>query len=250
MNIFKRILGHVYYFYGMIVFIITLILIALVPSWIVLQIPEPKRARIIRPIYNFWMHLVLWLVFCPVRRVGKDYFKKGQTYVVLFNHNSFVDIMVSTPWTPGANKTLAKDDLAKIPIFGVIYRTGSILVTRDSEASRKQSFVEMQNTLKMGLNLILYPEGTRNKTNNPLGEFKDGAFINAIRSQKPIVPGVLFNTKKILPPRPKFWAWPAKIEVHFLPPIETKGMSLREIEQLKNRIYQQMHDYIVQHQKS
>lgn len=247
MNIFKRILGHIYFFYGMIIFIVTLLVIALVPSFIALQMPEPRRAKFIHRLYEFWMRLILPLVFNPVKRVGKENFKEGETYVVVFNHNSLVDIMVSTPWTPGANKTLAKVEMSRIPIFGVIYKTGSILVDRKSEASRKQSFIEMQNTLKMGLHLILYPEGTRNKTNEPLGEFKDGAFVTAIRAQKPIIPGVIFNTKKILPNRPKLWAWPSKIEIHFLPAIATKGKSLRDAAALKNETRNSMYDYIVQH---
>lgn len=247
MNFFKRIAGHIYFFYGMIIFIITLLLIAFIPTLIALQLPEPKRAKRIHKIYRFWMGVVLPLVFIRVVRSGKENFKQGATYVVVFNHNSLVDIIVSTPWTPGANKTLAKIEMAKIPVFGTIYRAGSILVDRSSDGSRKQSFIEMQNTLKLGLHLILYPEGTRNKTNEPLGEFKDGAFVTAIRAQKSIIPGLLFNTRKILPNKPKLWAFPYKIKIDFLPAVATAGLSLREADALKETVHKIMYDYIVQH---
>jgi len=249
MNIIKRILGHLYYVYGMVIFLITLLLIAFPLSALSLQFPEPRRAKVVHWSYRLWMEIMLPLVFIFVKRSGKEQFEKGENYVVVLNHNSFVDILVSTPWVPGPNKTLAKSELATIPVFGTVYRTGSILVKREDDKSRKESFVEMQRTLKMGLHLILYPEGTRNKTDQPMGTFHDGAFVTAIRAQKPVIPGVLLHTKGILPERPKFWAWPSPVKICFLPPVPTKGMSLRDAETLKNTIHQQMLNFIVQHQK-
>ncbi len=193
MNIIRRILGHCYFFAGMILFVSTM-LIVIIPASIALLFPEPYRARIIHPTYRIWMGVFLPLVGCPVLRRGRRNFVKGENYVVVVNHNSLVDIPVSTPWIPGPNKTLAKAEMAKTPIFGVIYRAGSILVQREDDASRRESFTKMQQTLKMGLHLCLYPEGTRNKTDQPLQPFFDGAFIAAIRAQKPIMPAVIFGT--------------------------------------------------------
>lgn len=249
MHILKRILGHLYYIYGMVIFLITLLLIAFPLSALALQFREPRRAKVVHGSYRLWMEIMLPLVFIFVKRSGKEQFEKGENYVVVLNHNSFVDILVSTPWVPGPNKTLAKSELAAIPVFGTVYRTGSILVKREDDKSRKESFVEMQRTLKMGLHLILYPEGTRNKTGQPMGAFHDGAFVTAIRAQKSVIPGVLLHTKGILPDRPKFWAWPSPVKICFLPPVSTKGLSLRDAETLKNTIHQQMLNFIVQHQK-
>jgi 1-acyl-sn-glycerol-3-phosphate acyltransferase len=246
MNIFKRIAGHIYFFVGMILFVITM-LVALIPAGIALYFPEPRRARIIHPTYKIWMSIFLPLVGCFVRRKGKERFVKGENYVVVVNHNSLVDIPVSTPWIPGPNKTLAKVEMAKIPLFGIIYRAGSILVDRKEESSRKESFTRMQETLKLGLHLCLYPEGTRNKSDAPLQPFYDGAFIAAIRAQKPIMPAVIFGTRDILPNRPKLWARPKVIRYHFLEPIPTKGLSMSDRHELKEKVYKIMEAYILQH---
>jgi len=244
MNIFKRVLGHLYFFYGILLFCITM-LIAIIPTGISLLYNDPKRSRISYNAFRVWMGIYMPLVFCPVRRKGKEHFKKGENYVVVINHNSFVDIPVSSPWVPGPNKTLAKAELARTPLFGIIYRSGSILVDRKSEHSRKESFTRMQEALKKGLHLTLYPEGTRNKTDEPLQPFFDGAFITAIRAQKPIIPGIIFGTKKILPLKPKLWAWPHRIDFHFLEAIPTKGMSMSDRGALKDRVYNIMKEYII-----
>lgn len=246
MNIFKRIAGHLYFFAGMILFVATM-LVVILPAGIALMFSEPRRARIVHRTYKIWMSVFLPLVGCPVRRKGKHHFRKGENYVVVVNHNSLVDIPVSTPWIPGPNKTLAKIEMARIPLFGIIYRAGSILVDRDADKSRKESFTKMQETLKQGLHLCLYPEGTRNKSEAPLQPFYDGAFIAAIRAQKPIVPAVIFGTRDILPNKPKLWARPKVIRYHFLEPVPTQGLSMSDRHELKEKIFRIMESHIIQH---
>ena len=198
MRTFRYFFGYIFFFYAMVLFVATM-LIVFIPVWVTTLFKEPRRSQLLHPVFKAWMSVFLPLVFCPVRRKGKHFFEKGKNYVVVINHNSLADIPVSSPWIPGPNKTLAKAEMAKIPIFGVIYKAGSILVNRKHEGSRRESFVKMQQMLDLGLHLCLYPEGTRNKTEKPLQQFYDGAFIAAIKAQKPIIPALIFNTKKIYP---------------------------------------------------
>lgn len=240
----KDIPGHIYFICALIIFVVTM-LIVFIPIWLISLLPEPYRAKVLHPVFRLWMGVYMPLVFCPVIRKGKKHFKKGENYVVVINHNSLADIPVSSPWIPGPNKTLAKAEMARIPIFGVIYKTGSILVNRKSKNSRGESFSKMQQMLDLGMHLCLYPEGTRNKTNEPLQPFFDGAFITAIRAQKPVVPALIFNTGKILPHNKKLWARPMPVRFHFLEPIPTTGLTVNDVAAFKERIYNLMHDYYV-----
>ena len=249
MKAVKNILGYVYMVYALLLFVATM-LVVLIPIWIISMLPEPRRARALHPVFRLWMGTFMPLAFCPVKRKGKEHFKRGQNYVVVINHNSLADIPVSSPWIPGPNKTLAKVEMSKIPLFGLIYKTGSILVDRKKDNSRRESFTKMQDTLKMGIHLCLYPEGTRNKTDKPMQPFFDGAFITAIKAQKPIMPGVLFNTGKILPHNKTAWAWPMRIRIDFLAPIPTEGLTLSDLPALKQQIHSVMENYYVAHQNT
>jgi len=222
--------------YALVVFAVTM-LVVFVPIWIISLLPEPKRARALHLVFRVWMGVYMPLVFCPVFRKGKKNFKKGEQYVVVINHNSLADIPVSSPWIPGPNKTLAKVEMSKIPLFGMIYKTGSILVDRKKEGSRRESISKMQETLDMGIHLCLYPEGTRNKTTEPIQPFFDGAFVTAVKAQKAIMPGVIFNTGKILPHNKKFWARPMPIGIHFLEPVPTAGLTMNDVSELKERVH-------------
>lgn len=240
----KRILGHLYFAYALLLFALTM-LIVVIPIWMTTLFDEPRRAKLMHPIFRLWMGVYMPLAFCPVIRRGKQYFQKGKNYVVVCNHNSFADVPVSSPWIPGPNKTLAKAEMARIPIFGVIYKAGSVLVDRKSETSRRDSFIQMDKMLEKGLHLCLYPEGTRNKTSQPLQAFHKGAFRTAIEVQLPVIPALIFNTRGVLPGKPAFWAWPHRIHIHFLPPVATTGMQQGDAEALKEQVRTMMLEYYV-----
>lgn len=248
MQLLKNFLARLYAVYALILFAISLLIVVL-PVWVCSFLKEPKRSAVILDILRGWMAIFLPAIFCPVKRIGRGNFKKGKNYVVVCNHNSLMDVPVSTPSVPGINKTLAKIEMAKIPVFGLIYRSGSILIDRKDPRSRKESYKQMKQVLLQNMHLVLYPEGTRNKTEMPLKAFYDGAFSVAIETQKPIMPAVIFNTKKILPPGRKFYGWPSPIYIHFLPPIETQGLTSGDVIMLKENVHQLMTDYYLSHQK-
>lgn len=244
MHPIKRILGHIYFVYALTLFAATM-LIVIIPVWLTTLLKEPTRATVMHPIFRLWMGVYMPLALCPVFRKGKENFEYGKNYVVVCNHNSFADVPVSSPWIPGPNKTLAKVEMARIPLFGIIYKAGSVLVDRKNDSSRRESFNQMAQMLEKGLHLCLYPEGTRNKTDQPLQAFYDGAFTTAIRSQKSVIPGIIFNTRNILPDRPKFWAWPNVVHIHFLPAVSTDDLQMQDSGPLKDKIRAQMEAYYV-----
>lgn len=243
MNILKNILGRIFAAWALLTFILTMLVI-LLPAWAMGFFPEPKRTTYFINLSRLWM--AVWLPLAGIRLVvkGKEHFKKGENYVVVCNHNSFMDVPVTSPGIPGGNKTIAKSELSKIPLFGIIYRRGSVLVDRKSEESRKKSYAYMKRVLALGLHMCIYPEGTRNKTNAPLKEFKDGAFRLAIETQKQVIPAVLFNTKKVLPQHKPFFFWPGKIEMHFLPPVAVDEYAQDQSKELKEKVFRLMWDFI------
>jgi len=151
-----------------------------------------------------------------------------------------MDPPLSSPAIPGANKTIAKSEMAKIPLFGVVYKRGSVLVNRKSEENRKQSYAQMKKVLSMGMHMCIYPEGTRNKTDQPIQKFHDGAFRLSIETGHEVIPALLFHTKKVLPYNKTFFFWPHPVEMHFLPPISPDG---KDLATLKEEVFQCMKLY-------
>jgi 1-acyl-sn-glycerol-3-phosphate acyltransferase len=243
-KVVKNILGRIFALWAILVFVITM-LVFLLPIGITVLWPEPKRSRIAYFFWSGWMGSFLPLSGIFRKVVGKKHFKKGQNYVVICNHNSLLDPPVSSPTIPGPNKTIAKIEMARIPIFGIIYRRGAVLVDRKSEESRRASYGKMKEVLEQGLHMCIYPEGTRNKSREPLQRFQDGAFRLAIDTKKEIIPAVIFHTAKAMP-RKTFYYWPTVVEMHFLEPISVEG---KTVAQVKEESFQIMRDYYVKHNR-
>ncbi len=236
----KNIFGRIWAVWGLLWFIITM-LIFMIPFIIIYYRPEPRRTHNFIFLSRIWMGIYMPLIGCPVLTRGRKNFASGQNYIVLFNHNAFIDVPVSSPCTPGGNKTIAKTELASTPVFGMLYKMGSVLVDRNSEASRRESFSSMKQVLDMGLHMIIYPEGTRNRTTEPLKAFHNGAFRLAVATGKPIMPAIIFNSRKVMPPKPPFFLWPCPMRLHFLSPVAIDPADT--VEGLKEKLFVLMSDY-------
>ncbi|HTS42869.1 MAG TPA: lysophospholipid acyltransferase family protein [Puia sp.] len=242
-GILKSIFGHIWALWGVLVFASTM-LIFLIPFLLFCYpLAEPRQTQRFIIYGRIWMNTFLTLVGCPLRIKGKEHFKKGETYIVVCNHNALIDVPVSSPGIPGGNKTIAKIEMSRIPLFGLVYKAGSVLVDRKSEASRRESFSKMKEVLAMGLHMCIYPEGTRNLTDQPLKSFHDGAFRLAIDTKKAIIPAIIFNSRKANPATKSFFLWPHRLAMHFLEPVAVSDKDTTA--SLKQKIFDIMKDYYV-----
>lgn len=218
-------------FWAILVFISTMFIFI----WFYLPcflLQEPNKTKWHRRISRIWMSLFLTLVGCRFSVTGKHHFEGLEPAIVICNHNSLIDVPISTPFLPRANKTIAKKSFVYVPLFGWVYQFGSVIVDRKSDQSRRASFEEMKRVLGKGLDMLIYPEGTRNKTSAPLKNFYDGAFKLAIDTQQPIIPVVLLNTKKILPVYPVACFKPGRIQMDILEPIYPQGHTVQTLKEL------------------
>ena len=231
MKLIRNIIGRFLAFWALLMFATSMFIY----MWLYLYclvLREPQKTKWHRRVSQLWMST--FMIFSGIRFTvrGKHHFDNLENAVVVCNHNSLLDIPVSFPFLPRANKTIAKKSLSKVPIFGWIYSIGTVLVDRNDSRSRQDSYDKMKYVLNHGLDMLIYPEGTRNKTSEPLKSFYDGAFKLAIETQKPIVPVIMLNTKKMLPAKPAMYFKPGKISMHILPAVYPQGHSIDSLKQL------------------
>jgi 1-acyl-sn-glycerol-3-phosphate acyltransferase len=238
MEIIKNIFGRIWALWGLITFLATF-LIVLPVSMLSHLMKDPQGQKYFINVSRIWMNIWLFLVGCPVKVSGRENFKKDTSYIVVFNHNTFLDVPLSAPYVPGPNKTIAKASFAKIPLFGLFYSKGSVLVDRSNEKSRTRSFEAMKKVLATGMHMSIYPEGTRNRTNEPLKSFYDGAFKLAVSTQKEIIPCIITGTKRAMPVSKKFYLLPVRLKMQFLPPVSSSHITVNH---LKEKVFNIMLD--------
>lgn len=228
----RKIFGKIWAVWGIVFFIVTM-LIALLFMWPCAILSEPNKARWHRQVSRVWMHIYLFGIGCPLYIYGREKYDASISHVVVCNHRSLMDVPVTTPFLPKANKTIAKKSFVKAPFFGWIYSWGSVLVDRKDPNSRKNSFFEMEKVIKQWhLDMVLYPEGTRNKTAEPLLPFQKGAFRLAVDTKTVIQPVILKYSQKVLPANEGLALYPHRLELHYLDAISPDNYSTEELKKI------------------
>lgn len=184
-----------------------------------------------------WSWVFSLLTFIRYEISGKENLKKGESYIYTSNHTSFLDLPGLRIAIPTQFRPLAKKELLKIPVFGLIARVTTVVVDRSSNESRKKSIQTLKRHIKSGISLLIFAEGTQNRTDQPLQPFYDGAFRLAKETQTPIMPIVVINAGKLMPPS-SVSIRPGKIKIVFGEAIAADENS--DIAKLKQTTYDQM----------
>lgn len=166
---------------------------------------------------------------------GQDNIRKHRSYIYVSNHTSYLDIPGMCLTVPTQIRPLAKKELKKVPVFGWIVSRAAIIVDRSSNESRRKSMDHLKDVLKQGISILIFPEGTQNRSNELLAPFYDGAFRIAVETQQPIMPMVIHNAGKLMPPT-EFVIRPGTIHIEVLPEIPTTGLTTQDVPALKEKI--------------
>jgi len=155
-------------------------------------------------------------------------------YVVVSNHESFVDILLIShlPWEM---KWLSKAELFKVPVAGWLMRlAGDVPVVRGKGDGALQAMQQCRERLDKKVSVMIFPEGTRSTTGEFL-PFKDGAFRLAIAAGVPVLPLAVIGTSTAL--RKHDWRiGESHAEVRVLRPVPTTGLTIDDIPVLRDRV--------------
>lgn len=240
MNAIKKILRSIWAVWGVIVFGTVLVLTLPVAFVSFVFFKEKGVSFIIWQGYNFEAKFILAMCGIIVRNYGKEKVPKGKTYVIASNHQSQLDILVNAASTPSLYKFLSKAEAAKIPLLGYIIRNACILIDRSNKASKQAGFEAMEKTIRDGYSVLIYPEGTRNRTQEPLKNMYDGAFRLAILTQTPLLVTTLVGAGKLSNPHRTVDLAPGFIRSYWDAPISTEGMTEEDIPRLREQVRQIM----------
>lgn len=166
---------------------------------------------------------------------GTENIKKNRSYIYVSNHTSYLDIPGMCLTVPTQIRPLAKKELKKVPVFGWIVSRAAIIVDRSSNESRRKSMDHLKEVLKQGISILIFPEGTQNRSHELLAPFYDGAFRIAVETQQPIMPMVIHNAGKLMPPT-EFVIRPGTIHIEVLPEIPTTGLTTQDVPALKEKV--------------
>ena len=190
-------------------------------SWLV------NRHELVYPWALFGARNWLRLSGVRVKVRGLELLDPKQTYVFVSNHRSYLDTAAMFIFTGRRIGLLAKKELLKVPVLGVgmgfvnvmaIDRTNRESAIRTTEAAARR--------IQSGVSFAVFVEGTRAKPGELL-PFKKGAFYMARQAGVPVVPVAIKNSD-VLMGKGTGEARSGTIEMVFMPPVDTVGMTTDE----------------------
>jgi 1-acyl-sn-glycerol-3-phosphate acyltransferase len=185
---------------------------------------------------QLWAQIVFFSFLVRYKIKNKEFIERNKTYIFVSNHRSQMDIPLSVASCKNTFRFLAKSELIKIPLLGYMIKNLYITVSRTDKKDRSRSMDSMIKSINENISVFLYPEGTRNKTHNPLINFHDGAFRLAIKTQKPIAVLTITDSDKVLPPLGLPLVYPGIIHGEWSRPVETTGMTEEDMPSLKEKV--------------
>jgi 1-acyl-sn-glycerol-3-phosphate acyltransferase len=239
-----KLLQKIHTAYGALVFCI-LFLLFFIP--LLVPILFPTQFRWVGILNRWWARLFFALIFIPFRVDNRSNLDPNQRYIFCPNHFSYLDIP-----TMGLNPMntifVGKNDMEKVPLFGFMYRKLHITVDRSRLKSKFNTLVRSLQAIDDGKNLVIYPEGGILSHEPPLlAHFKDGAFRAAIEKQIPIVPVTIPYNWIILPDETSLLLRWGVVKVIFHEPVESKGMGLDRLDELKHKVYEVIQTELKKH---
>jgi 1-acyl-sn-glycerol-3-phosphate acyltransferase len=172
-----------------------------------------------------WSRINAFITPVIVKVRGKENIRKGQSYVIIANHESAYDIFILYGWMGIDFKWVMKKEIRKIPGIGFGSKAvGHIFVDRSSPKAALETIEAAKDGVKGGTSVAFFPEGTRSRTNELL-PFKKGAFRFAFDLDLPILPVTINGTKKILPSG-GLNLMPGRAELVIHPPVDIRNFGM------------------------
>lgn len=233
----RRLVGAIYLLYSALIFFVLMVLVC---PFIILAttVLKEKSGKSISFIFlKFWAWSFSLFTFMWFKSDAKSKIDTSKSYIYVGNHSSFLDAIAIVISIPQAFSPLGKIEMLKVPVFGWIYKRLVVVIDRSSRESRDHSVAELRKDLADGQSILIFPEGTMNKSNASLNPFFDGAFRLAIEAQTPILPFAIVNSKEHLPRINPLMLKPGLIKTRFGEVIEVNGLVANDLEMLKGKTY-------------
>lgn len=148
---------------------------------------------------------------------GTENIPKEGGFMLYANHQGMFDVLAVAATCDIPVGAVLKKELYDIPfLHQVAICTRSFPMDREDV---RQSLTVIQSVIrevKAGRNYLIFPEGTRSRNGNQMGQFHSGSFRCATRSKCPIVPVALVDSFKVLDQK---GSKPVTVQIHYLKPI-------------------------------
>src|SRR5215471_4147919 len=189
--------------------------------------------------------MAMTLVGIRFKVAGRENLPQGRAAVFCANHQSNVDPPVIYRAVHPRLHVLYKHELDRIPLLARAFRmAGFIPIDRHNRESAMRSIEMGANALRAGNSFLIFPEGTRSKTDQLL-PFKKGGFRMAIKAGAPVVPIAISGGRAAMV-KGSMIIRPVTLTIRIGTPVETAGVDAEDRDRLIESVRQQIATLLAQ----
>jgi 1-acyl-sn-glycerol-3-phosphate acyltransferase len=200
-------------------------------------------------VIRIWAKIILLVAGVKLKIEGPENIVPEESYIVVANHQSLMDIPVLASGLPVPIRFIAKKELFKIPVLGWGMKAAGMLEI--DRANQKQSFDTLKKAEQVvrhhHLSILAFPEGTRSD-DGKVHNFKKGPFILAINTGLSIIPVSVSGTRNLIP-KGKIQINPGGVKIQIHAPVSVADLKLSDRNQLVSKIQKMITEGFVESYK-
>lgn len=246
MRYLLKFLQFVYVVYAFLLFVILMIPV-FIWSLFATLFGRIRAGNLVYAACMVWADLWFALIFIRHRNIFQHKSARSQSYIFVANHISYLDAALVPKVFRHPVRPLGKVEMARVPVFGTIYKNAIVSVDRSSSANRTKSVQVLKTILRKGISVLVFPEGTFNETGRPLKSFYDGAFRVAIETGTPVQPVLFLDSYSRMKTTSLLSLNPGRSRAIFLAPVQVETFTLKDVSLLKEKVYRIMEEELRKH---
>ena len=193
--------------------------------------------------------VILFICGTKVTVIGEENVPKDQAVLYIGNHRSYFDIIITYARCPRLTGYIAKKDMEKVPLLRTwMRRLHCLFIDRENVKEALKTILAGIDNVKNGISMCIFPEGTRNKTEDEMLPFKAGSLKLSEKTGCPIVPMAITNSADILEnhfPKVK----PTHVILQYGTPIYLDQLSADDRKHLATYTQNTVHELLADNQK-
>lgn len=170
----------------------------LIIEWIISKF-NPYAADISQLRMVQWaFRIILRICGTKLTVIGEENVPADEAVLYIGNHKSFFDILITYARCPRLTGYVSKDSMKKIPLLSIwMTRLHCLFLNREDIKEGLKTILAGIDNIKNGISMCIFPEGTRNKTDDLMLPFKEGSFKMAEKTGCAIIPMAITNSAEI-----------------------------------------------------
>ena len=169
-----------------------------------------------------------------IQAYGIENIPKDQSFMYFPNHQGLYDVLALLDSSPFFFSVVMKKELKDIFMLKKVFQImGAYPIDREDVRQSMKVIQKVSQEVEAGKNFLIFPEGTRSKKGNEIGDFKGGSFKSATKAKCAIVPVAILDSYKVFDTNS---VEQVIVQVHYLEPLYSEDYNMMKTTEIAELI--------------